>query len=175
MKAKLTRGPIKKPDRSLQKVVRKYFRDARCLTDIVRCVILFESIGDLQIVLEHFMKKCVLDNNVLPRSDSGFPHDEETLLGDDLEQKHFVLCQIKDRFTTQQAIGYRDICMHLEVGWTILSESENYLHFVTVEDFGEKGIRTHICEVQLMLNSMYNLKIGGCHENFVLARNFLSR
>ena len=39
--------------------------------------------------------------------------------------------------------------MHLEVGWTILSESEDYLHFVTVEDFGKKGIRTHICEVSL--------------------------
>ena len=29
---RLVRGPVKRPDRSLQKVVRKYYRDARCLT-----------------------------------------------------------------------------------------------------------------------------------------------
>jgi hypothetical protein len=52
------------------------------------------------------------------------------------------------RFTTAREIGYRDICMHLEVGWTIASESEDYLHFVTAQDFGKNGIRTHICEVR---------------------------
>lgn len=118
----------------MQKVVRKYFRDARCLTDIVRCVILFESvrfvfcwpsynwmficeveyrmclflgqIGDLHIVLEHFIKKCVVDSSISQRSDSGSSHDEDTLLGEDLEQKHFVLCQIKDRFFLACLVKY---------------------------------------------------------------------
>ena len=52
------------------------------------------------------------------------------------------------RFSTEKASGYRDICINLEVGWTIESESENELAFVTVEYFGLKGIRTHICEVR---------------------------
>ena len=98
------------------------------------------------------------------------------------------------------------------MGWTIQSESDRELEFVTVDRFEKKGIRTHICEVrvhhnenskhardklhdmyhisraditvyrnsfsmpqiQLMLESMYDLKVGGCHDNFVLARNLLA-
>jgi hypothetical protein len=36
-------------------------------------------------------------------------------------------------------------------------------------------IRTHICEIQLILEATYNLKANGCHENFVAARNILAR
>lgn len=36
-------------------------------------------------------------------------------------------------------------------------------------------IRTHICEIQLMLEDMYKLKTNGCHENFVAARNILTQ
>ena len=36
-------------------------------------------------------------------------------------------------------------------------------------------IRTHVCEVQLLLESMYTLKVTGCHDNFVAARNFLAQ
>ena len=36
-------------------------------------------------------------------------------------------------------------------------------------------IRTHVCEVQLLLESMYTLKATGCHDNFVAARNFLAQ
>ena len=34
----MKRGPIKKPQRAIEKVVRSYRRDAACLTDIVRSV-----------------------------------------------------------------------------------------------------------------------------------------
>ncbi len=108
-------------------MVRKYFRDARCLTDLVRCVIVCESvrvflrlslcyiyricnygpddkvsifvgqIEDLHMVLKLFMKKCVVGDSTEQQS-SKCVNDEETLLGDDHEQNKFVLCQIKDRF-----------------------------------------------------------------------------
>ena len=55
---------------------------------------------------------------------------------------------LHDRFTTEKATGYRDICINLEVGWTIASESDDELAFVPVEYFGLNGIRTHICEVR---------------------------
>jgi len=52
------------------------------------------------------MKKCVVDSSISQRSDSGSSHDEDTLLGEDLEQKHFVLCQIKDRFFLACLVKY---------------------------------------------------------------------
>jgi hypothetical protein len=50
-------------------------------------------------VLELFMKKCVVGDSTEHQSSNRVSaHDEETLLGDDDEQKKFMLCQIKDRF-----------------------------------------------------------------------------
>ena len=39
---------------------------------------------------------------------------------------------------------------------------------------GGGGGGGHICEVQLLLRSAYELKIGSCHDNFVKARNMLA-
>ena len=89
--------------------------------------------------------------------------------------KVFKLCKIKDDFT-REGLGYRFICLNLEVGWTIESESGDKLQFVTVKDFDKQHVRTHICEVQILLKSTYELlKIGGCHGNFIKARNMLSQ
>ena len=56
----MCRGPVKRPDRALQKVVRRLYRDPRCLTDIVRCVILLDSIAAVRQVLEEFLDKSVI-------------------------------------------------------------------------------------------------------------------
>jgi len=93
----------------------------------------------------------------------------------------FRLVKVKDRFTSNQEDGYRDICLNLEVAWTISSESDEALDFLPVYDSqgrswdGMPHIRTHVCEVQLLLESMYTLKATGCHENFVAARNALDQ
>ena len=104
--------------------------------------------------------------------------DQEALLSHSIESnpalKVFKLCKVKDDFT-REGLGYRYICLNLEVGWTIESESGDGLKFVTVKDFDKKHVRTHICEVQLLLRSTYKLKIGGCHDNFVKARNMLAQ
>ena len=89
--------------------------------------------------------------------------------------KVFKLCKVKDDFT-RDGLGFRFVCLNLEVGWTIESESGDALEFVTVKDFDDKKhVRTHICEVQLLLRSTYELKVGGCHDNFVKARNMLAQ
>ena len=55
----------------------------------------------------------------------------------------------------QTVWGYRDICLNLEVAWTISSESDEALDFLPVYDSQGRSwdamphIRTHICEVQL--------------------------
>ena len=84
----------------------------------------------------------------------------------------FRLCKIKDRFTDDGPIGYRDLCLGLEVGWNVKSEGGS-LEWVHVQDFETKHVRTHICEVQIMLRSMYEVKASGAHINFVRARNLL--
>jgi hypothetical protein len=164
----LVRGPVKRPDRALQKVVRRYNRDARCLTDLVRCCILLPSICDVGRCLEVLLGKSVVGL-----------HEEEGEQGP-ATGKFFKVVKVKDRFTTDQKDGYRDICLNVEVAWTILSESEKELEFLPVYDKTGRSwdsmprIRTHICEIQLLLEGMYTLKASGCHENFVMARNLLT-
>jgi len=64
----MCRGPIKRPDRALQKVVRRFYRDPRCLTDLVRCVILVDSIAAVRQVLEEFLDKSVVAGAVVTLS-----------------------------------------------------------------------------------------------------------
>ena len=103
-------------------------------------------------------------------ADAGIPEEEVALV----RTKVFKLCKVKNDFT-RDGLGYRYICLNLEVGWKIESESGDKLHFVTVKDFDKKHVRTHICEVQLLLKSTYKLKVGGCHDSFVEARNMLAQ
>ena len=84
------------------------------------------------------------------------------------------MCKVKDDFTGE-GLGYRYICLNLQVGWTIESESVDELTFVPVGDFDKKHVRTHICEVQLVLKSTYELKVSGFHDNFVKSRNMLAQ
>jgi hypothetical protein len=45
MEEGMRRGPIKKPQRAIEKIVRSYRRDAACLTDLVRSVNSVEGRG----------------------------------------------------------------------------------------------------------------------------------
>lgn len=76
----------------------------------------------------------------------------------------FKLCKIKDDFTRDR-LGYRFICLNLVVGLTIESESsDTLLQFVTVKDFDKEHVRSHICEVQVLLKSTYELKVAAVIE-----------
>jgi hypothetical protein len=44
--AELVRGPIKKPDRAIQKIVRLYNRDPASLTDLVRCTVVVAGLRE---------------------------------------------------------------------------------------------------------------------------------
>jgi len=56
----MIRGPLKRPDRALQKSMRKYFMDPRCLTDLVRGCVLLASIEDLDHCLEVILDLSVI-------------------------------------------------------------------------------------------------------------------
>ena len=244
---KLCRGPVKRPDRAFQKVARKYYYDARHLTDLVRCCVVCESISDVRRVLDQICELSIIFGEEAagnPDRNDTKDEDEKPLLGGggdgnskpntlgekwknagavkpgggrelsnsrlaaalarkkeftadewaefgirDLGEEDFIksgssyfkpvtkvfkLCKIKDDFT-RDGLGFRFICLNLEVGWTIESESGEELQFVTVQHFNNQHVRTHICEVQILLKSTYDLKIGGCHDNFVKARNMLAK
>ncbi len=47
------RGPIKHPRRAIEKLVRSYQRDCGCLTDLVRCSVVFERLEDIYHYIEH--------------------------------------------------------------------------------------------------------------------------
>ncbi|KAJ1472098.1 hypothetical protein T484DRAFT_1976202, partial [Baffinella frigidus] len=47
----LMRGPVKKPDRALQKLVRVYGRDVAMLTDLVRCTVLAEDLRQVEALM----------------------------------------------------------------------------------------------------------------------------
>lgn len=165
--ADLACGPVKRPDRALQKIVRKYDRDPRCLTDIVRCCVKLDSIEQVKEALVALLEKSVVHSGL------GADEKEHVEQQEKRNTADFKVCKIKDRFTTKQRIGYRDICLNLEVGWKAESEANDDLDFVNVKDFGKKNVRTHIFEVQLTLKSIYELKLD-CHKNFEVARNVLS-
>jgi len=60
----VTPGPVKMPDRTLQKLVRTYHRDASCLTDLVRLTIVLDSVGDLRTCLVAFLRKAYSSKTV---------------------------------------------------------------------------------------------------------------
>jgi len=105
-RAELCRGPVKRPDRALQKVVRRFYRDPRCLTDIVRCCILLESIADVRKALDALFKA-----STIHWGHTG-TEKEKSDLG---HEKWFRICKVKDRFTTTERTGYRDVCLNLQV------------------------------------------------------------
>jgi hypothetical protein len=63
----------------------------------------------------------------------------------------------------------------LQVAWTISSEIGNgELDFVPVGLWRSNDVRMHICEVQLILKSTYDVKAAGGHDKFVEVRNLIS-
>lgn len=108
----VVRGPIKRVDRALQKVVRKYYRDPRCLTDIVRSCLVLPSVHSLMICLEILLNKSVIGHR---GPDQG---ETDTLLmemGEARSDKIFKMIKLKNRLTGHVKDGYRDICVNVEV------------------------------------------------------------
>jgi hypothetical protein len=56
----LIRGPVKKPDRALQKLVRLYSRNPACLTDLVRCTVVVASLNEASEFLRLLVEKSAI-------------------------------------------------------------------------------------------------------------------
>jgi hypothetical protein len=83
-----------------EQLVRKYFYDARHLTDLVRCCIIVDSIDDARNVISKMFERSSLFGCPSGDEDEGEPmdDDEEALLpmggSSRAEQKKFIICKV---------------------------------------------------------------------------------
>ena len=84
-------GPIKKPERALQKLVRLYDRNPACLTDIVRCTIVAAGIREAAGFL-----RMLMDRSVVGMSNAYADESERDGLEDD-QTRTMRITQVKNR------------------------------------------------------------------------------
>jgi hypothetical protein len=159
-------GPIKKPDRAIQKCVRSYRRDVGCLTDLVRCTIVVETTEQLLRVFKMFRDKSIIGIESVERSYllgvdveeddantrqslSSLQSDNDS--GDLQEDIYFRITQVKNRFHHKSeyydpGTGYRDLSLNLEVGWNY---DFDILTFLPVQEWSKGVTEQHIIEVQV--------------------------
>jgi hypothetical protein len=158
-------GPIKKPDRAIQKCVRSYRRDVGCLTDLVRCTIVVETTEQLLQVFKMFREKSIIGINSVEMSyllgvdveDDATSRQSLSSLQSDIdsadlqEDIYFRITQVKNRFHHKSEFydpgtGYRDLSLNLEVGWNY---DFDVLTFLPVQEWSKGVTEQHIIEVQV--------------------------
>ena len=170
----LRQAPVKRPGRALQKVVRKYFGDGRCLTDLVRGSVLVDSMFEMLICLEA----------LLSRSEIRHANDDtagsEQVQNELAEDKIFVLTKIKDTLCVPDTenvfeCARQSICLNLEVAWDgAVGSSHTKLLPVCEWHLHPHSVRRHICEVEILLRDTYSHSVK-CHSNYVRYRDLLYR
>ncbi|EKX35965.1 hypothetical protein GUITHDRAFT_117880 [Guillardia theta CCMP2712] len=164
----------------MQKTVRSYRRDPSCLTDLVRCTVVVSSIDDVLSWLSFLRGQSVVGHGVSAWDQPGggrvMSEDVETGGGEEGGEIYMSITNIKNRYDpsggTSLSGGYRDLCVCVEVGWTI-DESSQCCTFVPVKEWGRTaGLRKHICEIQVLLEEMHGIK-KHLHREYVNFRNTL--
>ena len=165
------RGPVKKPERAIEKVVRSYRRDSGCLTDLVRCTCTADSCEQLLNVTKAIFDNCEVGTTVTE------DHSESGALENDpqsSQSKKFRLVKIKNlfdiKYDCKASAGYRSVSIDVEVGWEIEAGA---VVFIPVSKWG--NVRRHVCEVQIHLAGFNNSDSKGQHSNYVQWRNTLTR
>eukprot|EP00281_Chroomonas_sp_CCMP1168_P034795 CAMPEP_0206245654 /NCGR_PEP_ID=MMETSP0047_2-20121206/18814_1 /ASSEMBLY_ACC=CAM_ASM_000192 /TAXON_ID=195065 /ORGANISM="Chroomonas mesostigmatica_cf, Strain CCMP1168" /LENGTH=156 /DNA_ID=CAMNT_0053670971 /DNA_START=181 /DNA_END=652 /DNA_ORIENTATION=+ len=87
--------------------------------------------------------------------------------------------EIKDRhFTQSGSAGYRDCNIKVEVAW----EKADPTKFIPICEWDKmrrrhaetNGVESMVCEIQLLLSSIYHLKMSGSHKKYVQFRNIVT-
>ncbi|EKX44973.1 hypothetical protein GUITHDRAFT_109016 [Guillardia theta CCMP2712] len=86
------------------------------------------------------------------------------------------ITSIKNRYDRRYDLracgGYRDLCICVEVGWTVNAKNGSCT-FIPLKQWDETlNLRRHICEVQVLLEEMYTVK-QHVHKEYVNFRNVL--
>lgn len=143
----LKRGPIKKPDRALQKLVRVYGRDVAMLTDLVRCTVLVEDLSQVEALMATLNARSVVGlAAVAPRGEEADEEGDEMVLLQDnsdvagpvrggeqlpVPERILRITAIKNRFDERyddsKSGGYRDLSLSVEVLLPALWSISTYL------------------------------------------------
>jgi len=164
------RGPIKKPERALQKLVRMYGRDVAMLTDLVRCTVVAEDLQQVGALMAAIDARSVVGlAGVEPRDP--IAHDLEANKLDE-DEGIMRITSINNRFDESyddtKTGGYRDLSLSVEVGWVI---REGLVSFNKVCDWEALESQRHICEIQVRLRSQHQQIVNGLHTRYVELRN----
>jgi hypothetical protein len=161
-------GPVKQPMRTLQKLVRRYKRDVGCLTDLVRCTVVADSLENVEDFLQRLYSMSVvgLDSSL---------EEEQLYSGDEI----FMITALENRFdpsyADESSMGYRDLALNIEVGWLMSSDSHSgIVSFQKVRDWQRLNCYTHICEIQIRTRSIHTCALQG-HKEYVILRDGLSQ
>jgi hypothetical protein len=195
----LVRGPVKSPERTLQKCVRVYRRDVACLTDLVRCTIvaqtiqqvyeLFSAIRSMSVVHSHLGEGtergggegAAEEHRMRDIESGGGVTDETRLLKD--EESFFRITACKNRFREgskhfNSETCFRNISLSLEVGFVF--EEGDCVLVPDVAAWQAQGADTLICELQIHLASMLYMQenptdTASAHADYVAYRNLAAR
>ncbi|EKX42368.1 hypothetical protein GUITHDRAFT_111645 [Guillardia theta CCMP2712] len=180
-------GNVKSCSRAMQKTVRSYQRDPSCLTDLVRCTVVVQSIDEVLAWVTFLREQSVVGFEVNGRDKPGSSRvtSEDIEAGRDAMRGDIFMSitSIKNRYDPSYKAsisgGYRDLCVCVEVGWT-RDEMNQTCSLVPVREWGQTaGLRKHICEIQVgeelgtvLLEEMHAIK-KLLHKEYVNFRNTL--
>ncbi|EKX31031.1 hypothetical protein GUITHDRAFT_122765 [Guillardia theta CCMP2712] len=165
------RGPIKQPERAIQKCVRIYGRDSACLTDLVRATVVVEQLEQVEQLLAFLESISVIGTKQDRRGGKQQQQQQSPS-----SQPLFRIVRVKNRFSDSSRYyepenAYRNLSINLEVGWVF---EEEQCKFLPVSEWDLKMAETHICELQVHLLSLYEQYQEGS-KNYVLWRDMLTR
>jgi hypothetical protein len=174
-------GPVKQPTRTLQKLVRRYRRDVGCLTDLVRCTVIADSLENVKDFLQllYSMSVAGLDNSFgggeCPPKQGGKGSKQRVGEQVELRDQIFRITALENRFDAsyndETSMGYRDLALNVEVGWLI---NNGCVSFQKVRDWRRLRCITHICEIQVRTRAIHECAEAGRKEYLIL-RNGLSQ
>ena len=165
-------GPVKQPRRTLEKLVRRHRRDVGCLTDLVRCTVISDSLENVKDFLRLLYSKSVVGLDTSPEEEGKCSKQrpgEQLGTGDEL----FRITAIENRFDPsyedETSMGYRDLALNIEVGWIVSSDVMSAVSFQKVRDWRRLNCITHICEIRIRTRSGHACALEG-HQNYLVFR-----
>jgi hypothetical protein len=166
-------GPVKQPMRTLQKLVRRYRRDVGRLTDLVRCIIIANSLEDVKNVLQNLLSMSMVGLDTSFEGNGKQIFTNIVFSGDQI----FRITALENKFdpsynaNSSTLMGYRDLTLNVEVGWLM---SNGLVSFQKVRNWRRLKCLTHICEIQLRIRSIHTCAVEG-HKEYVILRDGLSQ
>ena len=154
----LLRGPVKAPERALQKCVRKYRRDVGCLTDLVRCTLIAKTPLQLLELFSAIRSMSVLQSG--PSQEEGQRTAQEGVGGQGSSNSQGSLPELSVRAVRVAPEAAENELLRAESGLALDTEEDTKMFRMTTckNRFcdGSKSLN----QVTAFRNMMLNLEVG---------------